>query len=211
MTEKSKNIYQRIHEAMGVVTYIAKEDKKVNNQYTFVSHDAVTAKCRAALHDAGVITFIKTMNRVNNGNRVEIDIVFTFQNVDNKDDFLDVPSSGFGIDQQDKGIGKAMSYAVKYAYLKTLGLETGDDPEKDNIEHKEEVQKINDVQLTTLQNMMMEVQADETAFLKYYGIEKLEDLPSASFLNAKSGLEKKRAQQLLEKHNDTDTEILAAG
>jgi hypothetical protein len=39
-------------------------------------------------------------------------------------------SFGYGIDDQDKGAGKAMSYAVKYALLKTLGLETGDDPDE---------------------------------------------------------------------------------
>jgi hypothetical protein len=42
---------------------------------------------------------------------------------------------GYGIDNQDKGPGKAMSYAVKYAMLKTFCLETGDDPEKDDIPH----------------------------------------------------------------------------
>ena len=46
-------------------------------------------------------------------------------------DLIDVETFGFGIDDQDKGPGKAMSYAVKYALLKTLGLETGDDPDMD--------------------------------------------------------------------------------
>jgi len=50
--------------------------------------------------------------------------------------FLDVPTFGYGIDPQDKGPGKAMSYGVKYGLLKALGLETGDDPERDSIEHK---------------------------------------------------------------------------
>jgi hypothetical protein len=42
-----------------------------------------------------------------------------------------VESAGFGIDDQDKGPGKAISYAVKYAYLKALCLESGDDPDED--------------------------------------------------------------------------------
>jgi hypothetical protein len=37
----------------------------------------------------------------------------------------------YGIDDSDKGPGKAISYAVKYALLKALGLETGDDPDED--------------------------------------------------------------------------------
>lgn len=34
----------------------------------------------------------------------------------------------------DKGPGKAISYAVKYAYLKAFALETGDDPDHDQRE-----------------------------------------------------------------------------
>lgn len=71
-------------------------------------------------------------------------------------------------------------------------------------EFKEKPQVINEVQLQTLENLMKEVNQDRVAFLKYYGIEKLEDMPSTSFLNAKSGLEKKKANQLLEKHNDAN-------
>ena len=69
------------------------------------------------------------------GNRVELKLDIRFVNIDEPADYTDVPSFGFGIDSQDKGPGKAMSYAVKYALLKTLGLETGDDVERDNIEH----------------------------------------------------------------------------
>ena len=50
-----------------------------------------------------------------------------FVNIDEPQDFFDVQSFGYGVDGQDKGPGKAMSYAVKYALLKALGLETGED------------------------------------------------------------------------------------
>jgi hypothetical protein len=58
-----------------------------------------------------------------------------FANIDDPQDFIDVESCGHGIDTQDKGPGKAQSYAVKYALLKALGLETGDDADHDSIEH----------------------------------------------------------------------------
>jgi hypothetical protein len=54
-----------------------------------------------------------------------------FQNIDEPTDKMVVESAGFGIDDQDKGPGKAISYAVKYAYLKALCLESGDDPDED--------------------------------------------------------------------------------
>jgi hypothetical protein len=49
MTEQIKNIYYRMLDVMAEVSYIKKEDKKVNDQYKFVSHDAVAAKVREAL------------------------------------------------------------------------------------------------------------------------------------------------------------------
>lgn len=139
-TEKSKkpNIYQRLHAVMQEVTYVQKEDKKVNNQYRFVSHDAVTAKVRPALMEHGVIYFPQNLTHIQNGNRTEVTLDIVFVSIDNPKDSLSVPSLGYGVDTQDKGPGKAISYAVKYALLKALGLGTGDDPEKDLIDHTPE-------------------------------------------------------------------------
>lgn len=135
MTDKYFNIYQRLHAAMKDVSFIKKEDKKVNNQYSFVSHDAVTSLTREALHKQDVIYFLQDMKSVQEGNRTEVYANVVFVCIDKPEDKLVVPAFGYGIDTQDKGPGKAISYLVKYALLKTLALETGDDPEKDNIEH----------------------------------------------------------------------------
>ena len=126
----TQNIHQRLHSAMQHVSYIQKEQKK-GMQYSIVSHDAVTAKVRPALMEAGIVYYPVSMTREQAGNRTEIDLTVRFVNVEKPDDYIDVQSCGYGIDQQDKGPGKAISYAVKYALLKALGLETGDDPEMD--------------------------------------------------------------------------------
>lgn len=133
---ETKNIHQRIHEAMGKVDYVRKSDKSAM-QYKFVSHDAVTGVVRPALHEAGVVYFPQNLRVKQEGNRTEALFDVRFANVDNPTDCIDVPTFGYGIDNQDKGPGKAISYGVKYALLKTLGLETGDDPERDNIDHEE--------------------------------------------------------------------------
>lgn len=130
------NIYQRLHAAMQDVSFVQKEEKKVNGQYTFVSHDAVTRVTREALMKHGVIYHPANMKASQDGNRTEVSLDLIFVNIDKPEDQIIVPSFGYGIDQQDKGPGKAMSYAVKYGLLKALALETGDDPEKDQIEHK---------------------------------------------------------------------------
>lgn len=132
------NIYQRIHAVMGEVDYVQKE-KRGGMNYSIVSHDAVTALVRPRLHAHGVVYHPVEMVRSQDGNRTQIDFSVAFVNIDNPEDRIVVPTCGYGIDSQDKGVGKAISYGVKYALLKLLGLETGDDPDNDqNAQHKPE-------------------------------------------------------------------------
>ncbi len=128
----TKNVHQRLAAAMADVSYIQKERKQGMN-YTIVSHDAVTAKVRPVLLQHGIVYYPVRCEHVHNGNRAECAMTVRFVNVDEPTDFFDVPTFGYGIDPQDKGPGKAMSYAVKYALLKALGLETGDDPDQESV------------------------------------------------------------------------------
>jgi hypothetical protein len=119
-----------MNRVMQVVSYIQKE-KKSGMNYSIVSHDAVTSKVREPMVGNGIIYYPVNMTHVKDGNRTEVSLTVRFQNVDDPADYFDVPSLGYGIDAQDKGPGKAISYAVKYALLKALGLESGDDPDED--------------------------------------------------------------------------------
>jgi hypothetical protein len=126
--DRKRNIAQRIAAVMGEVDYVQKEKKQGMN-YSIVSHDAVTAKVRPLLHKHGVIYYPRGLTVSQNGNRTEAVFTVRFENIDDRTDFIDVETFGYGVDPQDKGPGKAMSYGVKYALLKVLGLETGDDPD----------------------------------------------------------------------------------
>ncbi len=124
----TRNIAQRIAAVMGEVDYVQKEKKQGMN-YSIVSHDAVTAKVRPLLHKHGVVYYPRNLTVSQNGNRTEALFDVRFENIDERTDYIDVATFGYGVDTQDKGPGKAMSYGVKYALLKVLGLETGDDPD----------------------------------------------------------------------------------
>ena len=133
-----RNIAQRINAVMGEVDYIQKE-KRAGMQYTIVSHDKVTGLVRPILHAHGVVYYPRDLSVSQNGNRTEAVFSVRFENIDDRADFIDVATFGYGVDTQDKGPGKAMSYGVKYALLKLLGLETGDDPDEEQgakAEHK---------------------------------------------------------------------------
>lgn len=127
--DPSLTLAQRILQVMRAVAYVQKGDKMVNGQYRFVSHDQVTGALRGHLVECGILTSVDVITHRQDGNRTEAEIEVTFINADRVDDRMTVHAFGYGIDQGDKGPGKAVSYAVKYALLKTFCLETGDDPD----------------------------------------------------------------------------------
>lgn len=140
---ESKNIYQRVIAIMSEIDYIQKSDKKVNNQYRFVSHDQVTSAIHPLLVKHGVAVVPSIISTKQDGNRTEVSLQVKFINVDKPDDFFESIHLGYGIDTGDKGPGKAVSYAFKYAILKTFVLETGDDPDnQQNVVHVPEKPKV---------------------------------------------------------------------
>jgi len=136
MSEK-KTLAQRMHAVMQDVTYIQKGAKAGGGlPYRFVSHDQVTGRLHEAFVNHGILSLTDVVELKQDGNRTTVKAKVTFINVDDKDDKYEVHGYGYGIDSQDKGVGKAVSYATKYAYLKCFMLETGDDPERDNEDYK---------------------------------------------------------------------------
>jgi len=131
------NIYQRLSAVMNEVDYIQK-DKKQGMRYSIVSHDVVTAKVRPFLLKHGIVYPVSIKEHWQDGNMTGVLAEVSFVNVDDPQDRVVVQSMGYGIDDQDKGPGKAVSYAVKYALLKVLGLETGDDPDENQDAKKKE-------------------------------------------------------------------------
>lgn len=200
MTQPKPNIYQRLAAAMAEVTYIQKQ-RKQGMQYTIVSHDAVTAKVRPALLKHGVVYMPVDMAHSQNGNRTEVTLTVRFVNVDDPSDVFEVPSLGYGIDSQDKGPGKAMSYAVKYALLKAMGLETGDDADHDSVEHDPEPIRpasISMEQYTELRDMLDGLecgQALEDAILQWARVESLPYLPVRGYDAAKKKIMAQAAEE----------------
>lgn len=60
-----------------------------------------------------------------------IKVTYRFINIDKPEEFVDITSYGDGIDSGDKSVGKAMTYADKYALLKAYKMVTGDDPDQE--------------------------------------------------------------------------------
>lgn len=59
-----------------------------------------------------------------------IETVYRFVNVEKPEEYVETTTFAEGIDSQDKGSGKAMTYADKYALMKAYKISTGDDPDQ---------------------------------------------------------------------------------
>jgi len=187
------NIAQRINAAMADVDYIQKE-KKPGMNYSIVSHDAVTSKVRPILQKHGVVYYPRNMQVEQNGNRTQATFDVRFENIDDRSDFIDVATFGYGVDPQDKGPGKAMSYGVKYALLKVLGLETGDDPDEvqdAKADHKPEVVTITEEQRHDLQTLIEATGSNIAKFCEFYKIKALPEMPASTFNHAIKTLKNK--------------------
>lgn len=129
---QSLNVYQRVLGIMSEINYIEKGSAKVNGQYRFVSHDAVTAKLHPLFVKWGIVAIPSVEEMTQEGNRTRVKLSIVFRSTDSPAvDGFSIIYYGYGVDNGDKGPGKAISYAYKYALLKTFCLETGDDPDND--------------------------------------------------------------------------------
>lgn len=132
------NIYQRVQSVMQEVAYVRK-DKQVEN-YMAVTHDMVTAMVRPHFVKSGIVLsprvvagqMVDTGRKSKSGNpamRYEGTFEVDFVNMDEPTDKITIRLDAHADDYGDKAPGKALSYATKYAVLKLLMLETGENEE----------------------------------------------------------------------------------
>ena len=205
------NIYQKLLRIMEDVSYIEKEKNKVNGNYRFVSHDAVSKKTSEAFIKYGVyakpkiiknkFTTIEVEKTKTINNQVvavkeiifacNVEVEYDFINVDKPDERITgINGLGQGIDNQDKACGKAISYACKYALLKAFGIETGEYPEKD-VNYQVSTETINSDQGIEIENLCKQKNIDITRICKAYKINSIIDLPNSKFSQVIKGLNQK--------------------
>lgn len=126
------NIYEKIAAVMQDVQYLAKDDhvKFGQTSYKALSEEKVTSIMRAEMLKHKLVVFPIQQAASRNGTITHVDVMYRIVNVENPEEYIEVASCGDGADTQDKGSGKAMTYAFKYMWLRTFALPTGEDPDK---------------------------------------------------------------------------------
>lgn len=161
------NIYQKMAEVMKDVQYLAKDDrvKFKETNYKAISEEKVTRTMREALLKHGLVVFPVEQERSRVGTITSVDVKYRIQNIDDPDDYITVVSSGDGADTQDKGAGKAMTYAYKYMFLRTFAVPTGEDPDKISsaeLDAKETPELIGEIEKETLKKLVTTIGGDFT-------------------------------------------------
>ena len=126
------NIYEKMSAIMQDVQYLTKDDqvKFGTTNYKALSEEKVTGIMRAELikHKLVIYPIQQSASRI--GQITHVDVMYRLVNVENPEEYIDIASCGDGADSQDKGSGKAMTYAFKYMWLRAFALPTGEDPDK---------------------------------------------------------------------------------
>lgn len=198
-TTKTLNIYEKIHEIYKAVQRLEK-DGKIDfgkTSYRALSESKVTSIMREQMNKQKLIVYPVEQTWARIGNITHVDVKYRMINVENPSEYIDVVSCGDGADTQDKGSGKAMTYAFKYMWLRTFALQTGEDPDLICNEELEEIQK---KELKTMQDTT--INANEwhalQATVKKAG-ENIEDIL------AKYGIDKKNPSSM--KWEDYNSEM----
>ena len=149
--EKKLNIYQRLLAIENELMYVAKNLSVGvgKSSYKAVGEADVLKAVKPLEAKYGVYSYPSSRRIVEsavleneatdyNNNKVikksffeRIETVYRFVNVDNPSEYIEITSYGDGIDTGDKSVGKACTYADKYALLKAYKIITGDDPDQD--------------------------------------------------------------------------------
>lgn len=186
--EENKNIYQRINAVMKKVKYVQK-DAKVQG-YKAVTHDQVISVCRQALVDEGVVivpsqishTMLQTKgdqagDQTLKMSLYEADYCIDFVNVDRPGEMIHVTISSQAQDNGDKAPGKALSYAIKYALLKVLCLETGESDES----RAEAFATLTPTQIKGIESLLGDDEDLKARMLGSLGVESVEEIAKTEY------------------------------
>lgn len=164
------NVYQKIQAVMNDVQYLAKDDMVSfgNTKYKAISEEKVTTAMRQAIIKHGLVVFPVKQEWSRSGQITHVDVTYRIVNVDDPADYIETVSCGDGADTQDKGAGKAMTYAFKYMWLRTFALPTGEDPDKISSAELDAMAAENQERLARSRTVIMELlQGDMTGINKW--------------------------------------------
>lgn len=135
--ENSEVILKKLSSIQKDVEPLAKEGRNLSQGYDYLAEAQITALFKPLLQAHGVVfTFSSLITGVQataSGKQLltSVRINYRFSDIVTGD-FVKGDIDGQGCDPNDKGVYKAITGAIKYLFMKTFMLPTGDDPENED-------------------------------------------------------------------------------
>lgn len=213
--EVEKNIFQRMAAITDELQTVAKNltvSTGKNNSYKAVSERDILDAVKPLEAKHGIYSY--PVNRTileshmlesessYNGNvtkkttfMTRIETIYRFVNVDKPEEYIETTTFAEGIDTQDKGSGKAMTYGDKYALMKAYKISTGDDPDQKASEDTHYTQQqenplVDATKIKVLKERMKKKGVKDSQILERYKVNSFEELTVLDFMKACNGLEK---------------------
>ena len=134
-----KNILKKLHAIQGDIERMEKDGTNAFQNYKYLSETQITYKMKTLLDKHGVVMHYGWTEKscvpfttAKGGQQflTTVDVNYTFFDVESGEMVCN-NVSGQGADSGDKGIYKAITGAIKYLFMKTFNIPTGDDPENE--------------------------------------------------------------------------------
>lgn len=169
------NIYQRLSNVRKTCAYLKKEND--GYQFKYVSSSQTLGHLHNAINENGLILIPEIVSQDiqettnQKGNKeffTKLNMRFTWVNIDKPEDRVVCFWTAQGVDNAEKGIGKALTYAEKYFLLKFFNIATDkDDPDKfqEKMDKQEVKTTIKDSSVN-IENTKTELTADQLMMQK---------------------------------------------
>lgn len=188
--EKTMNIYEKIQAVSAMVKNVEKNLTVGygNSSYKAVADGDVLAKVKEAEQKYRLVSIpvkqemlnsqiVRTQGSDGREKIMYADVVkmtVRIVNIDKPDEFVEVEALGRGLDNGDKGFGKASTYARKYALLNAYKIATGEDP--DQFKSEQQTPATQDEVRTKVLDYLMQNQEYAQQVLSYYNLGSTDDM-----------------------------------
>ena len=135
-----QKLAKKFVEVMRECAYIAKNGSNDFHRYKYATSADVMCKVNTALTKHGIASVVTpsllsvqevTTAKGNTEHLATVEVTVTLIDAESGESFA-IKGLGSGQDAGDKSIAKAQTMALKYCYMASLAIATGDDPEADS-------------------------------------------------------------------------------
>jgi len=165
--ETKRTIHQKIFDMQQSMKDVLQGEQRPGMNYKPVPHWEVTEKVKESAMEHGLLILPYIKSSSHEGNDTWVTVAIQITDIDTGEQIVIGDYVGQGRDTQDKGAGKATSYAIKTAYLKIFLLNVTDDTESEQEQ---------DITIKLLEKQLVKYELDDPIQCKAFSEHNADDI-----------------------------------